>query len=149
MEQYKENEAPDNNEVSIFDDLKPIPEYYSERAVYVFSLLFSTIFGSILMAINFKNTEEKKGIWEVLLFGVFFAGIGGWILNTIHANNLGFTLAMNGGGAYIMNRYFRDKYIGRGVPYTPRSVLVPGIIGVVIAVLAVVLVLLSAEYGVK
>src|SRR5580704_15659804 len=35
------------------------PQYYSERAIYMFSTLFSVLFGSILMAINLNKTDKK------------------------------------------------------------------------------------------
>ncbi len=73
--------ADSNEETSIFDDLTPLPKYYSVKAIYAFSFLFSTIFGAVLMAINIKNTESKKGIPQVLLFGFLYTGLEIWVLN--------------------------------------------------------------------
>lgn len=61
-----------NQEISIFDGLKPLPVHYSEKAIYLFSALFGTLFGAILMAINLKNSGQKKVIWQVLAVGLLY-----------------------------------------------------------------------------
>ncbi len=63
--QWKKNVVTDEN----------APEYYSERAIYMFSAFFSVIFGSVLLALNCRQTDEKKGVWEVIAFGVVYTGL--------------------------------------------------------------------------
>ena len=42
------------------------PLYYSKHVIDCFSIFFSTLFGAILLAINFKKIN-KKAIWQVAL----------------------------------------------------------------------------------
>ncbi len=51
-----ENNTPENK---VNDSMQPMPRYYSDRAIYSFSVLGGPLFGSILMAINLKNSPEK------------------------------------------------------------------------------------------
>ena len=63
------------------------PEYYSEKAIYMFSVLFSMIFGAVLSAINFAKSDDKKGVMEVLGFGVGYTSLEIWILTQIPSNS--------------------------------------------------------------
>jgi len=138
MEEFKEAEiqtiTSSNGETSIFDEVKALPVYFSERAVFVFSLLFGVLFGSVLMAVNLKNSKEKKGIWQVIVFGILYSSAAIYILELIPKSNSGLTIGLNGGGAYVLKLLFWDRYIGKDVNYTKRSVLIPAIVGAVIAV---------------
>jgi len=136
---------PGNTEdTSIFDDLKPLPVLYSDRAIYTLAFLFSTLFGSVLMAMNLKNTESKKGIWQVLAFGILFTAGQIWLSNNLPGTNSGGGFLMNIVGAAILRYVFWNKYIGKNTPYTKRSVVVPSIIGIVI-VAFLLFVIISAK----
>src|SRR5438445_7661421 len=93
---------------NVTDDINA-PEFYSERVIYTFSILFSVLFGSILMAINLRNTETKKGIIEIMLFGIGYMSIQIWILSFLPRNS-GLTLITSAGGAMIINYIFWKKY---------------------------------------
>jgi drug/metabolite transporter superfamily protein YnfA len=127
--------ANNNEEISIFDDIKPLPEFYSDRAIYAFSFLFSTIFGAVLLAINIKNSESKKGIPQVLLFGFLYTFLEVWVLNMVHNASTGLSFAANIGGALILQKVLWKKYIGKDVPHVKKSVLVPALIGIAIVAL--------------
>ena len=133
---------PPNNdnteEVSIFDEFQPLPEYYSDRALYVFSVLCGTLFGSILMAMNLSRTPTKKGIWQVIVFGVLFTAMQFTVLDYLPNNNSSsgaLVFGILGGG--ILKWFFWNKYIGANTRYSRRSVLVPAIIAVVLILFVV------------
>lgn len=130
--QWKKNVVIDEN----------APAYYSERAIYIFSVLFSAIFGAALLSINCRNTNTKKGVWEVLAFGVVYTALQLWILSMIPRNN-GLTLVFSIGGALLLNHFFWKKYIGTDTKYRTKPIWKPLIIGVVIFTPL----LLAAIYG--
>src|ERR1039458_4565953 len=47
---------------------KTAPLFYSERAIYAFSVAFGVITGAILLAINCAKTEAKKDLWQIIAF---------------------------------------------------------------------------------
>ena len=130
-------------EVSIFDEVKPLPVYYSEKAIRIFCILFSVFFGSIMMAMNLKRTESKKGVWEVLIFGFVYSVVEIVALSYVPKSNSVYAFVLNAGGAYAINYFFWKKYIGADTPYTSRSVLVPAIIGIVVLVIFVAIAVMS------
>jgi len=110
------------------------PAYFSQRAIWVFSILFSVLFGSILMSMNLSKTESKKGVTTVVVFGVIYTALVIWLLNSIKANS-GATFVLNGAGAMIMQYFFWDKHIGADTLYRAKPVWIPSIIGAVIMAL--------------
>ncbi len=130
--QWKKNVVIDEN----------APAYYSERAIYIFSVLFIVIFGAALLSINCRNTNTKKGVWEVLAFGVVYTALQLWILSMI-PRNTGLTLVFSIGGALLLNHFFWKKYIGSDTKYRTKPIWKPLIIGVVIFTPL----LLAAIYG--
>ena len=121
--QWKKNVVTDEN----------APVYYSERAIYMFSTFFSVVFGAVLLSINFRSTESKKGVWEVIAFGVVYTGLQIWFLSMIPRNS-GLTLVFSMGGALLMNHFFWKKYIGKDTKYRTKPIWKPLIIGIIITV---------------
>ncbi len=148
MEQNPQNDsyvtAAGNEEISIFDDLKPVPVYYSEKAIYVFSALFSTLFGAILLGINLTTAGQKKPAWQAVILGLLYAIALTWGLSYFPKNNAGIALALNGIGGYLLRQYFWTKYLGNNVIYTKKSILVPAIIGILLAVIVVAAIFYTA-----
>ncbi|MBK7667960.1 MAG: hypothetical protein IPJ32_11850 [Sphingobacteriaceae bacterium] len=82
------------------------PEYYSETAIYTFSIFFSVLFGSVLMTMNASKTEKKDLSWTVLLFGISYTVLQMWVLSYVPGNSTGLTVGASIGGAIILNQYF-------------------------------------------
>lgn len=110
---------------------KSAPEYFSERAIYMFSVFFSVLFGSIVLATNLYKTKSKKGIWQVILFGIVYTGLQLYCLSLIPRNSL-LTLVVSMGGALILNYYFWSKFIGKETKYRTKAIWIPLIIGLII-----------------
>ena len=123
-------------ETSIFDELKPLPVYYSTKAIYAFTILVGVLFGSIMMAINCNNTPSKKGVWQIIVFGVLFTAAQFYALSLIGKSANSGAIVFNFIGAAVLKQYFWDKYIGN-VPYSKKPVWIPVIIAVVLVALVV------------
>lgn len=120
------------------------PEYYSERAIYMFSIVFSMLFGAILSAINFSRREDNNtGVIEVLGFGICYTSFEVWILSMMHGHS-GLGLPLNLGGALIL-QFFWKRHIGPDTKYRAKSIRSPLIISIIISVL----VILALIYGGK
>lgn len=118
------------------------PFFYSQRAIWIFSILFSALFGAILLAINLSKTESKKGVTLVIVFGVLYTAAVIWFLNATNANSSGaYLFGMI--GAIALRYLFWDRYIGADTLYRARPVWVPSIIGVLLSALFV----LAIVYG--
>lgn len=125
MDQYaQQTEIGENT-----NETANVPRYYSEKAVYVFSILGGALFGSILMAINLKNSPTRKGVSPVLLFGVAFTVVQVIIMNFVPDRaSSSLNIAFGIGAGLSIRQFFWRKYIGLNAIYNKRSVLVPTLI---------------------
>ena len=126
---------------NVVDDIVA-PQYYSQRTIYGFTIVFGSLFGAILMAINLSNAQKKIGTISVLLFGIVYTGIQFW-LPTLIVNkgdlkltnpNQGLTLITNIGCALIINFYFWNSFIGKETKYRAKPILIPLIIAICITI---------------
>ncbi|AVR46002.1 hypothetical protein C7S20_12465 [Christiangramia fulva] len=132
-----------NSEKIVAEDL---PKLYSKRVIYAFSIIFSTLFGTILLMSNLKQTGNKKGWYEVLIFGVIFtAGVVFTAASFNIETNIG--LPLNLLGALILNEYFWNRYIGKETKFEKKSWHKPAIISLVIT-LPLIYIILTAGAGV-
>ena len=118
------------------------PELHSKNVIMLFSAIFSTIFGAVLLMYNMKQTENSKGRIQVLIFGVLYTLA---IIVTINLLNIGTNLALvfNFVGAGILTEYFWNKFIGKEFQYRKRSWIKPAIISVLI----IIPIFLAIVYG--
>lgn len=108
-------------------------EIYSKRAIWGFSIFFSTIFGGVLMMINLREAGYKKEANLVLAFSLFYTVIGSLIMSYIGMQSSLFAILFNGIGAAILTEYFFNKYFPED-DYYPKSIAKPLIISLVICV---------------
>ena len=125
-----ENQIQNPTTDSIFDEMKPLPVYYSENAILGFSFFCSTLFGAILMAMNASKTPSKKGVWPSIIFGLLFTAAQLTVSLYFSVKGSGPILFGIVGGS-ILKKFFWEKYIGEKVPYTKRSIVNPVIIAIV------------------
>lgn len=159
LKQFNEKkiETTQHDEANLFDSSggwkknvvtdKDAPEFYSEKAIYLFSIIFSIIFGSVLMAINLRKTKSKKGVFEVLGFGILFFIIQVYILSMFPRNTI-FTLMFSMAGALILNYFFWKKYIGQDTKYRAKPIWIPLIIGIVLLTAYIFLIVNLANMGI-
>ena len=118
------------------------PELHSKKVVMVFCAIFSTIFGAVLMMFNMKQTNNKAGRIQVLVFGIAYSILTMIAVNQLETRaNIALLLNLAGGG--ILTTYFWNKFIGKDFKHRKRSWVKPAIISVCIAIPL----LLAAVYG--
>jgi len=108
------------------------PEYYSQTAIYVFSILFSVLFGGVMMAINLKNAGKQWG-WPIL-FGLLFTMGFIYLSEFIPNRSSGITLIANGLGVIIMYQLFWNRSIGKDTKYRAKPIWIPLIIAIILFV---------------
>ena len=90
-------------------NLDDAPEFYSKQVISIFAVLFSTFFASILMAMNLSRSENKKGIIEVIAFGLGTTVLIVWLNSVVHNfNSSGIIVNIIGG--MVLNTYFWAYY---------------------------------------
>ncbi|MFV8225501.1 hypothetical protein [Christiangramia aquimixticola] len=122
----QENEELEENEITALP-----PRLYSKRVIITFSALFSTIFGAVILMSNLKNLNERKGMFQVLVFGIIFT-VGQMItVSSLQSNK--FSLILNISGAIILNEYFWNRYIGKDKEYLKKNWVKPALISTLIS----------------
>ena len=114
-------------------------EIYSKRAIWGFSIFFSTIFGGILLMINLRSAGYKKEANLVLLFSLLYTFIGSLIMSYFGLQTSAFAIIFNGIGAAILTEYFFNKYFPEN-DYYPKSIMKPLTISMLICVVVVLFV---------
>lgn len=120
------------------------PLLYSQRAIYLFSAFFSPLFGAILLAINVSKYADKRGVYEIVGFGVAcLVGLGvfnSYFPDLHHAISVGANLA----GAYALNNFFWNKHIGK-TTYRARDIAVPLVIACAVTLVLLYFAIHSSE----
>jgi hypothetical protein len=113
------------------------PLLYSRQVINIFSILFSTLFGGVLLSMNLKTINKHKKILPVSLFCLGYS-----ILTTLIIGLLWsrfemyisiFMVLLNAIGASFLYNYFWAKYLGKDFKYRTRPIMIPLIIGIVFA----------------
>jgi hypothetical protein len=106
------------------------PLLYSKGAIRAFSLIFSTIFGAVLLSSNINDNKRK---WIVIGFGVIYTAMTIIILNLIPPNTL-YTLILNTAGGLGLTSTFWNKYVGQDIEYRARPIWKALIISIIITI---------------
>ena len=104
------------------------PQYYSQTAIWAFSVIFTVVFGAVLLA---SNLTDKKAKWTVIGFGALYTAIAATLLYQL-PRNTGLTLAANAGGALILTEFFWNKYVGAATQFRTKPIWKPLIISLII-----------------
>lgn len=120
------------------------PLFYSKRAIYVFSVLFSVLFGSVMLAMNVAKTKGAAKSLLVVLFGILYTGFIFTIAVRFNLNTFsGLFLSMI--GAYFMIAFFWGRFIGNEVLYRPRKIWGPLIVGIILVAAFVIMIQLALK----
>lgn len=111
---------------------KELPRFYSKNVIWVFSILFSTIFGTVILMSNLKAIDEKRGRLQVLLFGIVFT-LGTAITIGMNPESTNFSLPLNILGGVILNEYFWNRYIGKETEFEKKKWHKPAIVSILIS----------------
>lgn len=147
-EQKLEQEEQIKKEINYTDDPNA-PRLFPKWSIWFFSVLFAPIFGGFLMAMNFKETKQKKLIGMVLGFSIVFTAI---VIITVtkvrEMNNTSYNLTylMNLVGGLILDQYFWNVKLGKDLKYRKRPVWIALIISAAIAGLMIWASISSGQY---
>lgn len=119
------------------DTSASLPKLYTRNVILAFAILFSTFFGSILMAINLNRLKKDKEALYVILFGIVFTYSTSYILGLLNANLLALQILINFAGAYLMDLFFWKKYIGFETPFERQPIR-----GVILVILIIFMIFL-------
>jgi len=120
------------------------PLFYSRPVIYIFSFLFSTLFGSIMMAMNINRTDNPARMVWVVLFGAVYTGMIIVIASAIPGlGSAGIIFSII--GAWIMESFFWDRYLGNATFYRARNIWVPLIIGLGISGIYITLYIIGMQ----
>lgn len=124
----------DSLEKNIVEDESALA-LYSRKTIDWTTLIFGIVVGSILMVLNFKSAEKKKGIFTVLIFGTVYLLLEIFILSLIPDKTSSFVnlarLGLNGLGAFIIHTLIWDKFIGKDLKYRKKPIWLPIILGII------------------
>lgn len=110
-------------------------ELFSQLNIWCFSIVFGVIFGSVLLALNFKKLNKNKLSIIVIVFGVFYTIFQVFAINYLDQINFeikNLTLIFSGIGVAILHYLFWESYIGREISYQKKSILIPSVICILI-----------------
>jgi hypothetical protein len=135
----------ENNE-SPFEELE-IPILYSKKAIQGFTILFSTIFGAVLLMKNLKDMNKPKARAEVLVFGIAYTIFSIVLLNYL-PKTFFITLLFNIIGYAVLVEYYWNKNLGKNLQHRKKEIWKPLIISISILVLIIFLQFLPEIVGV-
>lgn len=123
-----------NQQAEQIDKLDGIlkPKIYSKRAIWGFSVFFSSIFGGILLMQNLKDIGKRKQANIVLIVSILLTALTVVIVvvSGIKDRSVGFIC--NIVSAAILTELFFKKYIPDEIEYDKKKIWKPLIIGLVI-----------------
>lgn len=97
------------------------PELYSKQAILLFSILFSTIFGAVLLMSNLKTLRLKNARNQVLWFGIMYTGIIIFIVSYFEIkSNIG--MPLNLVGSLILTELFWNRELGKEFSFRKKKI---------------------------
>jgi mRNA-degrading endonuclease RelE of RelBE toxin-antitoxin system len=138
---------PENN-ITPFEEVPGAPppdkpKLYSKRVIRVFSILFSTLAGGILLRQNLKDVGNERQGNYALIFSILFTMLIIVVVNHFFLKQAGIAaIFCNVIGSAVLNEYFYQKYIPDMDSYEKKPFWKPLIIWMVI-VIAFVFILIA------
>lgn len=106
---------------------------YSKKAIYGFSVFFSSIFGGILLMQNLKDIGKRKEAKEVLIVSIVITILTILISNSINAKSSG-ALLCNIIGGLLFSEFYFHKYLPKHEGYEKKKIWKPLVISIVITI---------------
>jgi hypothetical protein len=88
-----------------------IVKIYSKKAVWGFSIFFTTIFGGVLLMQNLLSLNKKKQAYQVLAFSIVYTALGIFLANSSETPNTSINFAVNAVGGIILTEFFFKRYV--------------------------------------
>ena len=111
------------------------PELFSRRAIFGFTVFCSVLFGGVLFCINLNRLNKNQHIPLVLIFSIVTTALIWMIPGGVQTKGT-FVTGINALMSIVLYNYFWGKYIGKDLQYRTKSIIIPLVIGIVLALLA-------------
>ncbi len=121
------------------------PQLYSERAIWGFSVVVSTIFSSILFSMNLKRLGKVRFIPWILLFGIVWTGIPMLAFPDSTTTSIVFLWHMLGGLLLVYG--FWPPVIGKELKYRTRAIRIPLVVAVIVLAFFLLVNIVAMIYG--
>ena len=125
---------------------KSNPKIYSGTAIRAFSVIFTSIFGGVLLMQNLKDIGKKKEANYVLLGSMLYTAASIIITNIPAKPITALTLICNITGGYILSEYYYKKYFPNYNLYEKKKIWKPLIISILITIPFIFALVYSTEY---
>lgn len=106
------------------------PAYYSQTAIYAFSILCTPLFGSFLISAN--NEAAGRSRWPVVFFGLFITIATGLFFSVIHFHSTTCSFIANSLGVTLMYELYWNKHKIANGNYRHKSIRTPLIVALCI-----------------
>ena len=88
-----------------------IVKIYSKKAVWGFSIFFTTIFGGVLLMQNLRDLNKKKEGYQVLVFSILYSALGIYLASLTETANTSMNFAVHVVGGIILTGFFFKRYV--------------------------------------
>lgn len=122
------------------------PTLYSTKVIWVFSILFSVIFGAALFSINLKTINKKKFIAPIIICSILYTAFIIYLGSFMDLGTFG-SIIPSVVGALIINQVLWIKLIGKEVAYHKKSYKIPLIIALSIFIPLTALIIWAMIYS--
>lgn len=128
--EIENQETEQVNNFEIFE----YPKIYSEKAIWGFSVLFTSIFGGVLLMQNLKIVGKNKEANKILAISILFTIITIAIVNIPEKPNSSISFLLNMAGGGILSKYYYPKYFPNENDFTKKPIWKPLIISIIITI---------------
>ncbi len=97
------------------------PRLYSRFAIRFFTILFSTLFGAVLLSINLYRLDKQRQIIPLLGFALLYSYLTYYVMNTVQLDPTVMALIFNLTGSLILEEMFWKRNIGRDFRFRRQS----------------------------
>jgi hypothetical protein len=139
--QEKQRDIKNTNERS--SEAFGLPVLYSKKAIQGFTILFSTLFGTVLLMSNLKKMNKPKARMEVFVFGIVYTIFTSLLLNYL-PKTFFLTLIFNIVGYAVLVEYYWNKNLGKEFKHEKKQIKKPLIISLLVLVIVVCFSILPA-----
>lgn len=97
------------------------PRLYSRFAIRFFTILFSTLFGAVLLSINLYRLEKRTAIVPLLGFALVYTYLSYYLMNQVELDSTTMALVFNLIGSLVLEEMFWKRNIGKHFRFRRQS----------------------------
>lgn len=131
-----QNITPENN----------FPKIYSARAIWGFTVFFSSIFGAVLLMQNLKDIGKRKDARLILLGSIIYTVITLVIINIPEKPVSNIALMFNFAGGGVLSYLFKNKYFPNEDNFPKKTIWKPLIISIIITIPLFIAAIYASEH---